>query len=118
MTCPLIERSQTVIERFVVSRVMRQYGQVQAISQEFAAYTRFGDEERKGWGSKLSYTLVVHEMIGLQPQRWDYLEDIVDAGVTPEYRDDSLRHPFPQFTDPGERAPRIDEGGEDAPAQV
>lgn len=118
MTCPLIGRSQTVIEQFVVSQVMRQYGRMQAISQEFSSYARFRDKERKGWGPQLSYALAVQVMIGLQPQCSDYLQDIVDAGVTPEYRDDSLRHPFSQFIDPIERAPRIDQDVENAPTQA
>ncbi|XP_059068551.1 protein MAINTENANCE OF MERISTEMS-like [Cryptomeria japonica] len=84
MTRPLIGRAQTIIEHFVLSRVMRQYERPQVISREFTAYVRFGDEERKGWGAE---------------------------------RDYFLRHPFPRFTDPGERAPQIDEGEGDAPVQ-
>lgn len=39
VTRPLIGRSQTVVERFIVSRVMRQYGRPQGISHKFTAYT-------------------------------------------------------------------------------
>lgn len=46
MTRPLIGKSSIVIEHFVVSRVLRQYGRLQSISQEFTAYAIFVDEQR------------------------------------------------------------------------
>lgn len=48
--------------------------------------------------------------------RWDYLSDIVDAGVLPQYRDWFQQHPFPRFTNPAEQAPLIEEVEDDAVA--
>lgn len=47
MTRPLIDRLITIIEWFVVSRVLRQYGSPQNISEEFTTYAIFWDEESK-----------------------------------------------------------------------
>lgn len=62
---------------------MRQYGQPQGVSQEFTAYAQYADEEMCGWSPRLSYALAMQELTGLHRLRWDYLGDIVDAGVLP-----------------------------------
>ena len=32
--------------------------------------------------------------------QWDYLPEVVDAGMTPAYQAYLISHPFPRFTDP------------------
>lgn len=80
---PLIGRSHTIVDWFIVSRVMRQYGRPQGISQEFTAYARYADEERQGWSPRLSYALAMQELTSLQCLRWDYMDDVADARVLP-----------------------------------
>lgn len=46
MNQPLIGRLVSIIERFLVSRVMIQYGRPHSISREFTTYARYGEEER------------------------------------------------------------------------
>lgn len=38
------------------------------------------------------------------------------CGVLPQYRDHFQQHPFPRFTDLGEKAPHIEDVEDDAPA--
>lgn len=66
---------------------MRQYGQPQGISQEYTMYAHYVDEERQGWSLWLSYALAMQELTGLQCLKWDYMDDVADVGVLPQYKE-------------------------------
>lgn len=45
----LIGRSSTILERFIITRVWRQYGHVQDALEDYAAYARIVCEIGLGW---------------------------------------------------------------------
>ena len=86
MSWPLIGQTILTIERFLLTRVLRQFGRQQDISQEYCPYARFSDEEKKGWRARLDPGRCTIES-RIPPTRWDYMVDVTNAGVTPTYRD-------------------------------
>ena len=46
---PLTGRTTPVLERFVISRVWRQYGRTQDMSQEYCAYATLQRDIERGW---------------------------------------------------------------------
>ena len=51
----------------------------------------------------------VQEIQCLVAQRWDYLPEVADVGVTPTYREYFATHSFPRFVNPTKQAPRVNE---------
>ena len=82
---PLVGRTTTIMERFFISRVWRQYGRPQDISQEYCAYARVQKDVEQGWPPRMDpgrSMIDIHSLVVIQ---WDYLLEVVDAGMNPTY---------------------------------
>ena len=84
-----------VIERFPLTRVWRQYGRMQDISQEYCSYAKFVDEIRLGWSPMLDVGRCMMDVQGLILSWWDYMGGVADGGMTPRFREYFASHPFP-----------------------
>ena len=97
---PLVGKTTMILERFVISRVWRQYGQPQDISQGYYAYARLQRDVERGWPPQMDLGRTLIDVRSLAAVQWDYLPEVADAGMTPAYQAYLIAHPFPQFTDP------------------
>lgn len=101
---PIVGRSTQIIERFFISRVWRQYGRQQDVSQEYCAYARVTRDLTRGWPTRLDVGRSMIDVRNLVATQWDYHPEIADAGMTLAYQAYLIAHPFPRFTDPVGRA--------------
>ena len=92
---PLVGRSTDIVERFVISRVWRQFAERQVISVETTTYARMRIDEGLGWLPMLDYHTAVRDTATLVETPWDYRPDVADAGADPGYLYEMQRHPFP-----------------------
>ena len=83
---PLVGRTTTIIERFVISRVWWQYGRPQDISQEYYAYARLQKDVERGWPPRMDPGRSMIDIRSLAAIQWDYLPEVADAGMTPTYQ--------------------------------
>ena len=97
---PLIGRTSSLIERFPLTCVWRQFGRPQDISQEYCSYARYVDESRLGWSVRLDTGRCILDVRGLVLSQWDYMGEVADGGVTATYQEYFVSHPFPRYTDP------------------
>ena len=76
---PLVGRSSDIVERFVISRVWRQFAEQQGISVETTTYARMRTDEGLGWLPMLDYHTAVRDTAALVATPWDYHPDVADA---------------------------------------
>ena len=97
---PLVSRTTTILEWFVISRVWRQYGWPQDISQEYCTYARLQKDVEWGWPPQMDLGWTLIDVCSLVAIQWDYLPEVADAGMTPAYQEFFIGHLFPHFINP------------------
>lgn len=91
----MVGRSTQIVERFIISRLWRQYGRQEDVSQEYCAYARVMRDLTRGWPVRLDAGRSMIDVHNLVATQWDYHPEIADAGVTPAYQAYLISHPFP-----------------------
>lgn len=100
----LIGQTPYIIERQLISRILRQFGIIQHMPTGVTIYAR-RYKDRRDWGPSLSFEIACAEFLATPRVAYDLRLHILDPGVTTDYAQYMLAHPFPQITDPGDPPP-------------
>lgn len=106
MTRYLIGQMPFVIERFLHSQVLWQYGQQLGIPQGACFYAR-RRQDILDWGPTIDSMTAVEEFFHLAGQIWDYALEIVDAGMTNDFAALFAGHVVARISDPTEMIPEF-----------